>query len=116
MPAPKSDQQIIREVLGLAPPTPPSGPPRRMLRITLEGDFFPEGEQPYEITIGDQRLAALAVGPGGQQASGLIERAPAAGEQIALVFPTQPLTGESGEGRVMLAGNFDPALLDSAIA
>ena len=34
VPAPKEEQQIIHEALGLAAPALPPGPPRKMLKIT----------------------------------------------------------------------------------
>lgn len=113
VPAPKEERQAILESLRLAPPTPPPGPPRRMIRITLEADVFPLTNEPYDIFIGNQKLQALAVAPGGRRASALIEQVPAQGEQIAFHMP-----GEGAEGQpvVMLAGNFDTSKLDNRIA
>jgi hypothetical protein len=113
VPAPKPEQQIINEVLGITPPTPPPGPPRRILKIIIEGDEFPMSELPFSITIGDQTLRGLSVTNGGKQATAYIEQTPQQGEQIALHFPFIP-TEE--EGRTLLAGVFDIGRLDTGVA
>lgn len=110
VPAPKDEQQIINEALGLAQPTP-SGPPRKMLKITLEADEFPTVELPFAISIGDQTVANLAVSGGGRRISGLIEAMPRQGDRIVLHFPS--LAEEEG---VVLAGVFDLAKLGTGTA
>jgi hypothetical protein len=113
VPEPKPDDQIIREVLGLAP-VAPRGAPRRMLRITMAADQFPQTtEPPYNITIGDQMLRGLEIAPDGRRASGLIAAMPAEGDVIALRVPTKPQLGQDG---VMRAGLFEHAKLDIGVA
>lgn len=114
VPAPKEQRQAILEALQLSPPTPPPGPPRRMIRITIEADEFPMTNMPYDIFIGSQKLQALAVEPGGNRASALITQLPAQGEPIAFHMPD--IGSASGEPVVMLAGNFDVSKLDNRIA
>jgi hypothetical protein len=112
VPAAKDETQIIREAIGLTPPTPPPGPPTRMLRITLQGDQFPVSEQLYDIRIGDQKLNSLAITGGGTSATGYLQRMPREGEAIA--FHVEPL--RSAEPQVLVAENFDLSKLDDATA
>lgn len=113
VPAPKEQRQAILESLGLAPRTPPPGPPRRMIRITLEADAFPLTNEPYDIFIGSQKLEALAVEPGGRRASAFIAQVPSQGEPIALHLTNEGTTEQSA---VMIAGNFDVSKLDNRLA
>lgn len=113
VPAPKVREQIIREALGINPPTPPPGPPKKMFKITMEADMFPHTNRPYNISIGNQRLVALATTPGGFRATGLLEQMPSAGEEIAFHFSA---VEEGGEARTVVAALFDTAKLDSGIA
>jgi hypothetical protein len=113
VPAPKEREQVIREALGISPPTPPPGPPRKMFQITIEADMFPHTNTPYNISIGNQKLLALATTPGGFRATALLERVPSAGEEIAFHFPA---IEEGGEARTVVAAVFDTAKLDSGIA
>ncbi len=112
VPAPVSEEQAIREVLGASEPAP-RGPGRRMLRITLEGDRFPEIEVPFSISIGDQTLVGLTVSPDGSQASALMERVPNEGDAIAFHFPRE---ARATEGGVLLAGHFETSKLEGGIA
>jgi len=112
VPAPKGRDQIIREVLGAAPVSPPPGPPTRMLRITIEGASFPLGETPFEVRIGDQVLQSLAITGPGTGATGLLQRPPREGEEIALHVHSPGVA----EPQVLIAGRFDPAILDDATA
>lgn len=116
LPAPKDEDQIDREVLGIEPPSPPPGPPTRMLQITLTGDLFPVTERAYDIAIGDQVLDALAIDGPGTSATGLLQRMPREGEQIA--FRVAPVGDEepTGEPRVLVAERFDLSKLDDATA
>ena len=102
VPAPKAEQQIIHEALGLAAPALPPGPPRKMLKITLEADEFPTLELPLSLSVGDQTVTNLAISGGGTRMSGLIEAMPRQGDRIVLHFPA--LAGDEG---VVLAGLFD---------
>lgn len=111
VPAPKDEQQIINEVLGLAEPTLPPGPPRKMLKITLEADEFPMIEAPFSVSIGAQRVTNLMVFGGGTRLSGLVETMPSQGERIVVHLPS--LADESG---TVLAGLFDSSKLDTGIA
>lgn len=113
VPAPKEQRQAILESLKLAPATLPSGPPRRMILITIEADAFPLTNQPYDIFIGSQKLEALAVEPGGGRASAFIAHVPTQGEQIAFHMPRG---GADGRPAVMIAGNFDTSKLDNRLA
>lgn len=107
LPAPKDEEQVIREALGLTERIPP-GPGRKMIRITLEADDeFPIVEMPLAISIGDQVLTGLAVSGG--QASAFIETMPQDGEQIVFHAPF-------AEGGTVLAGHFDSSKLDTGIA
>lgn len=113
VPAPREQRQAILESLKVVPPTPP-GPARRMIRITIEADALPITNRPYDIFIGNQRLRALSVEPGGNRATALIEQVPAEGEPIAFHMPA---IGEgAGRPAVVLAGNFDTSKLDNRIA
>ena len=113
VPAPKEHRQAILESLGIVPPTP-AGPPRRMIRITIDADAFPLTNMPYDIFIGSQKLQALAVEPGGNVASALIAELPVQGEPIAFHMPR--IGGAVDRTEVMLAGNFDVSKLDNRIA
>ena len=106
LPAPKDEEQVIREALGLTERSPP-GPGRKMIRITLEADEFPVTEMPLEISIGDQFLTELNISLG--EASAFIETMPQDGEQIVFHTP-------SAEGGTVLAGHFDSSKLDTGIA
>jgi hypothetical protein len=86
-------------VLGISPPTPPPGPPTRMLRLTLRGGVFPVTEQPYEIRIGDQTLDSLEIIEGGTAATGLLQRMPREGEPIALHVMSLDDVGQTGRRR-----------------
>lgn len=108
VPAPKDEQQIINEVLGLTEPAPPPGPPRRVLRVVLEADEFPITEVPLAISIGDQRLTGLAISGGGTQATAFVESMPNEGDPIVFHLP-------AAEGGTLLAGHFDPSRLDTGI-
>lgn len=109
VPPPKDEQQIISEVLRIVEPVPPSGEPRRMLRITLEGEGFPMTETPFEISMGNQKFGALEIFADGKRVSGLIETVPKEGDLI--VFHT-PLV-ESG---TVIAERFQTSKLDTRIA
>lgn len=110
VPPPKDQQQIINEVLGLVEPKPPSGEPRKMLRVTLEGEGFPIMEVPFGISIGNQTLTALEILAGGKQAAGLIEALPNEGDPIAVHTPLV-------EGGTLIAGHFQMSKLnDTRIA
>ena len=111
IPAPKDRQQIINEVLGLAEPSLPPGPPRRMLKITLEADEFPMIEIPFSVSIGGQKVTNLMLSGDGTRLSGLVETMPNQGEQIVFHLPS--LADESG---TVLAGIFDASKLDTGIA
>ena len=111
VPAPKDEQQIIREVLGLAAPTLPPGPPRKMLKITLEADEFPMLELPLALSVGGQAVTNLAISGGGTRMSGLIDTMPHQGDRIVLHLPS--LADEEG---VVLAGLFDRARITTGIA
>ncbi len=111
VPAPKDEQQIISEVLGLTEPTLPSGPPMKMLKITLEADEFPMTETPFSVSIGGQRVTNLMLSGDGTHLSGLVETMPNQGERIVLHLPS--LADESG---TVLAGLFDASKLDTGIA
>lgn len=112
VPAPKDEAQIVREVLGASPPTPPPGPPTRMLQITVEGTRFPITETPYEVHVGDQVLQSLAITGPGTGARGLLQRRPREGEQVAIHVP-EP---ESADPQVLVAGVFDPSLVTDMTA
>jgi hypothetical protein len=107
VPAPKDETQIVLEVLGAVPRTPPPGPPTRMLMITIEGEF-PVGETPYQVRIGDQVLGSLAIVGAGTGARGLLQRRPRAGEEVALLFRPP----DSPEPQVLVAAAFDPSIVD----
>lgn len=109
VPPPKNEQQIINEVLGIVEPTPPSGEPRRMLRITLEGEGFPTTEMPFEISIGNQTFGALEIFADGKRASGLIGTAPNEGDPIAFHTP-------SVQGGTVIADQFQISKLDRRVA
>lgn len=109
MPPPKEEQQIINEVLGIIAPTPPSGEPRRMLRVTLKGEGFPTTEIQFGISIGNQKLTALKIFGDGKKASGLIETMPSEGEPIAFHMPII-------EGGTVIAEHFQTSKLDTRIA
>jgi hypothetical protein len=112
IPIAKDEEQIIREAIGLTPPTPSPGSAGRRLRITIEGDRFPIGERSFEIRIGDQRLTSLAITGGGTSATGFLDRMPEDGEAIA--FHVSPPAGS--EPRVLVAENFDRGKLIDATA
>ena len=113
VPAPREQRQAILESLKVVPPTPP-GPTRRMIRITIEADAIPITNRPYDIFIGQQRLEALSIEPGGNRATALIAQIPAQGEPIAFHMPS---VGEgAGQPVVMIAGNFDTSKLDNRLA
>jgi len=112
VPAAKDEDRIDREALGIDPPTPPPGPPTRMLRITLEGDGFPVAERRFDIRIGDQLLAGVEILGHGTGARGFLQRPPRAGEEIALHVDTP---GQA-ERQVLVAEAFDPSKLDDATA
>jgi hypothetical protein len=111
VPAPKAEQQIINEALGLAAPALPPGPPRKMLKITLEADEFPMMELPLALSVGSQVVTNLAISGGGTRMSGLIETMPQQGERIVLHLPS--LAGDEG---VVLAGLFDRSRVTTATA
>lgn len=102
VPAPKAEQQIIHEALGLAAPALPPGPPRKMLKITLEADEFPMLELPLALSIGEQAVTNLAISGGGTRMSGLVAAMPHQGDRIVLHLPS--LADDEG---VVLAGLFD---------
>lgn len=106
LPAPKTEEQVIREALGLTERIPP-GPGRKVLKITLEADEFPDTEMPLEISIGDQFLTELNISLG--EASAFIETMPQDGEEIVFHSPLV-------EGGTVLAGHFDSSKLDTGIA
>lgn len=112
VPAAKDEDQIDREALGIDPPTPPPGPPTRMLRITLEGGGFPVTERRFDIRIGDQVLDGVEILGHGAAARGFLQRPPREGEEIALRVDTP---GQD-ERQVLLAEAFDPSKLDDATA
>jgi hypothetical protein len=114
VPAPKEQRQAILESLKLAQPSPTPGTPRRMIRITIDADTFPMTNMPYDIFIGNQKLQALAVEPGGNRASALIAELPAHGEPIAFHMPNTG--GATGQTVVVMAGSFDTSKLDNRIA
>lgn len=103
IPAPKSEQQIINEVMGVTAPTPPPGPPRTVIKVIIDVDDFPINEMPFQIFVGDQSLKALAVSGTGKEISGIAEETPHQGDRIVLHFPV--LT--SDEPASLLAGTFD---------
>ena len=111
VPAVRDKYEIFREVLSGSPPSPP-GPPTRMLQITIEGDVFPITQEPYEVRIGDQVVRSLSIHGTGAAASGLLQRRPSEGDQIAIHVPTRA----AEEPQVLIAGVFDPGLLDDATA
>jgi hypothetical protein len=105
VPAPKDEAQIVREVLGASPPTPPPGPPTRLLRIiTVEGSRFPITETPFEVRIGDQVLQSLAIIGPGTGARGMLQHRPQEGDEIA-IHVAEP---ESTDPQILVAGVFDP--------
>jgi hypothetical protein len=113
-PAPKDEDQIDREALGIDPPSPPPGPPTRMLQITLTGDLFPITERSYDIAIGDQVVGALAINGPGTSATGLLQRMPRAGEPIAFRIAPTVDQDPTAEPQVLVADNFDLSKLDDA--
>ncbi len=110
VPAPMDEQQSLLEDLGIVPPSLPAGPPRRMIKITLEVDEFPEkANMPLTIVVGRQTLTNISVWGGGRSISGLINQMPHEGDQIVMRFPT---TGEEG---TVLAGTFDTSKVVSRL-
>lgn len=112
IPIAKSEEQTIREAIGLTPPTPSAGTAGTRLRIILEGDLFPLGERPFEIRIGDQRVTAMAITGGGTSATGFLDRMPQEGEPIA--FHVTPPAGAAPQ--VLVAESFDRSKLTDATA
>lgn len=110
LPPPKSEQQILYEVMGIVEPNPPVGEPRKVLEITLEGDGLEMSGTPFDISIGDQVLDCLKVFGGGARVSGLIERVPNEGDQIVIH------TGME-EDSTLIAGHFEISkLTDTPLA
>jgi hypothetical protein len=111
VPAPKEEQQIINEALGLVAPALPPGPPRKMLKIILEADEFPMLEIPLALSIGEQAVTNLAIYGGGTRMSGLIDTMPRQGDRIVLHLPS--LADDEG---VVLAGLFDRSRIATGTA
>jgi hypothetical protein len=116
VPAPKDEDRIDREALGIDPPSPLPGPPTRMLQITLSGSLFPITERTYDIAIGDQVVGALAIDGPGTSATGVLQRMPREGEPIAFRFAPTVDQDPADEPRVLVAENFDLNKLDDATA
>lgn len=111
VPAPKDEQQILYEALGIVPPSLPAGEPRKMIKITLDADDFPNNlEMPFSIVVGNQTLTNLNVWGCGKRISGLVSEMPREGDAIVMHFPT---TEEDG---AVLAGHFAMSKVERRLA
>lgn len=111
IPAPKDEQQILREAMGVDPPSLPPGPPRKVIKITLDADDFSENlEIPFSIVVGSQTLTNISVWGGGKRISGVVSEMPREGDAIVMNFPTVEEEG------TVLAGSFQMSKVERRLA
>lgn len=111
VPAPKDEQQILHEAIGIVPPSLPAGAPLKVIKITLDADGFPDNlEIPFSIVVGNQTLTNLSVWGGGKRISGLVSQMPHEGDAITMNFPTLEAEG------TVLVGHFDMSKVERRLA